>query len=199
MNIDHMIVRFLLGRFRCDVRLGTQTDFLPAFPNSHSHSLLLTLTPSQSSHRRTHHPWREHSTQIKRRISSRCRETRPRVYSLLPAKPGNPSHLAAHPLARRRCRLRNSTYRLCLGGDVADRAFDDHSALQVCSKSRRARTGTLGPLKQWFLLTFRLCPTDVLEPAGEDPSPPVEAHKVTNTKKTPPPSWVVRFTLLGLS
>ena len=49
---------------------------------------------------------------------------------------------------------------------------------QVCGKSRRARTGTPRPHSNHIL--FRTVPTllDVLEPAREDTSAPVEAHKV---------------------
>ena len=49
---------------------------------------------------------------------------------------------------------------------------------QVCGKSRRARTGT--PMLHSNHILFRTVPTllDVLEPAREDTSAPVEAHKV---------------------
>ena len=152
---------------RC-ATLGTQVNFSTDSIPSRTH------TPSPNT-LHTQYTWQERSTQIRRRISSRCRETFALVFHLSQSRTFSP--LAARPPARLRRRLRNSaSYCICLRSRLLITVR--FGVYQVRGKSRRARTGT--PMLHSNHILFRTVPTllDVLEPAREDTSAPFEAHKV---------------------
>ena len=195
-----MIVASRLASCPCDVRLGTQIDFLPAFPNSHSHSLLLTQSQTNShvGARTTHDGTiRPQSSAESRRGAVKLA---PRLYSLQPCQLIRKSFSSRHLLARLTALQIEKQYvsSLC-GWGGADGALTIARRYKFVVKAVEHAQVRPGHSTIVFA-NLQTVPKRRIGTCRRRSSARIEAHKVTKTKKeTPPTSWVARFTLLRLS